>query len=323
MTSPSVNKRKVQQFGTAALLIVLALIGGRFAYGDESIAKAPSHLKYFGFALVDVGWDDPHDDSAKTDYVDEVAGFCNLADLLVVDPSTKVNLKLDRMSQHRMYAVLHLHELFFKSDGKVAPSGTNHALREDYRQRWDQFVKVNDLAAHADKVAAFYVGEEPTWNGISASDLRLACKYLKMTFPDTNVMIIEAYPAIADLQIPVEADWVGFDHYFLKSGPHDAQFQREFQLLKSKRTSDHQRILLIPDAHFIPKVHKHFKVKQSDLNKIARGYYQLACADEAIIGMLAYFWPSGFDDVTALGTREMKDVRQTWKAIGQRVTGQK
>ncbi len=33
------------------------------------------HIKYFGFASVDCGYDDPRDESQKKDYSDEVADF--------------------------------------------------------------------------------------------------------------------------------------------------------------------------------------------------------------------------------------------------------
>ena len=46
----------------------------------------PSEVRYFGFAVIDCGWDDPLDDEAKTNYVDEISGFANVGHAPILSP---------------------------------------------------------------------------------------------------------------------------------------------------------------------------------------------------------------------------------------------
>lgn len=299
---------------------------GTQAKAPESTNKNP-HLKYFGFTLIDVGWDDPTDKNNKTNYIDEVAPFSNIADMLIVSPTESIIPRLERFSKHKVKAVLHLHELFFQRAGNNAPSGAAFDLRKDYRQRWDKWVAINELKKTHSMIQALYIGEEPTWNGITFEELSAACDYIKSTLPktaDTAILVVEAFPAIKDLKVPKSVDWLGFDHYFIKSPATNQGFINELALLKSKRSSPHQKIVLVADAHFIPKVHSYFGVKETDMKGIATAYYQMACADTDVVALLAYFWPGGFDSPYAKGTRNLSpQVLNEYERIGREITNKK
>ena len=319
-----------------SLLVTLVIVAGfLFRRGPASLAeespkpqqvaasKPHGHLKYFGFALIDVGWDDPTDKEKKTNYLDEVAPFSNIADLLVVEPTDDIVDRLQAMAAREVKAILHLHEIFFylASQGGER-SGALYDLRDDYKKRWDTFVTTNELAKNHTMIQAFYVGEEPTWNGITFEELKSATDYIQATIPGVAVMVVEAYPALNDLQVPKSVDWIGFDHYFIKSPATNPGFAEELKLLDSKRSSPHQRLVLIPDAHFIPAIHGHFGVAETDLKDIATAYYEIASANPNVIALLAYFWPSGFDDPTAKGTRQLApEVRRHYEQIGREITG--
>ena len=62
-------------------------------------------------------------------------------------------------------------------------------------------------------IGAFYLADEPAWNGISAADLRQAADLVKATFPTTPLMLIEAAPALGALVVPRSVDLIGFDQY--------------------------------------------------------------------------------------------------------------
>lgn len=289
--------------------------------GTTSGDSEDSHLKYFGFALIDVGWDDPTDDSNRTNYLSEVADFCNIADILAVDPSDDLRERLIEFKKQQVAAIIHLSFLFFEPVGKPSPSGSALGLRQDFRKRWDDFVELNQLKEDSESVVAFYIGEEPTWNGISANELAAACDYIKKTVPEPNVMIVEAFPSLENLVVPKSVDWVGFDHYFISDVRNSRDFQNQLATIKKLRSTDSQKIVLVPDAHFIPEVHGHFKVKRDQLTTIARDYYEIAAKDESVVALMAYFWPSGFDATGALGTRKMDEVKKVYQEIGRRITG--
>src|SRR5665811_2246433 len=90
-------------------------------------------------------------------------------------------------------------------------------------------------------IQAFYMGEEPTWNGISYEDLKSATGYVDQQFPAIPIMLIEAYPILDRLQVPESVDWIGFDHYFVKDPNSDPDYQQEWNIIKSKLSSPHQR----------------------------------------------------------------------------------
>ena len=122
---------------------------------------SPSHIKYFGFTLIDTYWDDPTDNQPKTNYTDEVFGFSNIADILVVNASDNIVARMEEMNNLQMKSILHLSEIFFELVGTSSPSGAEYSLRSDYQSRWDKFINVNNLQVNQDFIQSFYIGEEP------------------------------------------------------------------------------------------------------------------------------------------------------------------
>lgn len=308
-------------FGRISLFVVL--ISCKKNENTEAYPEPSNpNLDYFGYALVDVGFDDPTDRETKTNYLDEVSSFTNIADILVVEPTDDIRSKLEVMNTQGVKAMIHLSELFFEFAGTTDSNSTsNYNLRSDYQTRWDQFVATNELTVYDSLIQAFYVGEEPFWNNITAEELTLACDYIKATVPDVKVMVIEAYFSLDDLVIPASVDWIGFDHYFLKDPQNDPDFMDEMALLESKMMN-HQQIVLVMDAHFIKLAHATSGIGKSDLDFIARSYYNIANSNTRVAAMIAYFWPSGFDSKDAIGARNLPaNVLNEHKRIGRAITG--
>lgn len=289
---------------------------------DEFFCDTMPPPQYFGFTLIDTYWDDPSDAETKTNYADEVHSFSNLADILVYDPAQDISSNLHVFDSLEMKAMLHLNEIFFEVVGTNAPSGTEYGLRADYQSRWDQFVQASDLENNADKIASFYIGEEPTWNGISASELQSACDYVDNQFPEIAISIVEAFPALNDLVIPASADWIGFDHYFVKNPVTDSAYQSELAIIQSKISSN-QLLLIVMDAHYIDWAHGNYGgIQLSEMDEVAWNYFELSYIQGNCVGMIAYFWPSGFDDPNAIGARAMPSyVQETYEEIGKSITG--
>ena len=240
---------------TKTFILLLSILIILFTSCEKDDPTVNNNLKYFGFTLIDVGWDDPLDAIIKTNYVDEVASFSNVADILVVNPADNIIARMQLMSNSQMKAILHLNDIFFDSVGAGGPSGTLYDLRPDYQTRWNDFVATNNLTANYSMVQAFYVGEEPTWSSISYLELKAATDYIKTTIPKVPILIIESYIIINSLRVPTTVDWVGFDHYFIKDPKNSSVFLNELSILKSKRSSQTQKIVLVLDDHFISYLH--------------------------------------------------------------------
>lgn len=305
------------------LSILLCLLAcGKENSSDLQVAAAP-HVQYFGFTLIDTFWDDPTDTEVKGNYADEVQGFCNLADILVVSPDDDIVQRTAVFTEYGMKAVLHLAPLFFEAVGSESPSGTDYDLRPDYVARWGGFVRVNRPVLDGNTIGAFYIGEEPTWNGISYEELKAVADLLESQFPGIPIMVIEASPALNDLKLPQTVDWVGFDHYFIKDPNTDPGFQEEWQTLRSKLSDTAQKLVVIMDCHYIAGAHGDYgNMVLDDMEAVALNYYRLAREDTDVIGILGYFWPNGFDRVGSIGARGMPEkVKDIYVRMGKAITG--
>ncbi len=282
-----------------------------------------AHIKFFGFTLIDTYYDDPTDKLSKTNYADEVHSFSNLADILVVNPDDDLTLRIRQLNDFEMKAVLHLNELFFELIDANSPSEANYNLRSDYVERWAEFMLLNEAKLNASSIGAFYVGEEPTWNGVSFAELDAACTLVKSAFPSVPIMVIEAYPSINDLQIPTSADWIGFDHYFIKKPSENVQFLSELAALKNKFSTNEQRLVFVMDAHYIPWAHGDYGgIVPTDLKAIAIDYFNMAISEPKTVAIIGYAWPSGFDAEDMLGARALDDATKAeYARIGKLITG--
>ncbi|MCG8577361.1 MAG: hypothetical protein MI810_20940 [Flavobacteriales bacterium] len=289
---------------------------------DPLPTKINPNLQYFGYTLIDVGWDDPTDKETKTNYLDEVHHFSNVADILVVEPSDNIIDRLKQMDQVNVQGIIHLNEMFFeqKSIGGDK-SGVIYGLRSDYQARWDEFVSTNNLTVNHPMINCFYIGEEPAWNGISEEDFTEVCDYVKATVPEVPILNVEAFAVIEEMYFPNSVDWVAFDHYFLQEPSTNNEYLKELNLLKTKKKNT-QKIFLIMDAHWIKNFHGSSGIGKNDMDFIARDYYKMANTDTSIIGILNYFWPSGFDFKSSIGSRHLpKHVLDEHKMIGRTITG--
>ncbi|MAT90566.1 MAG: hypothetical protein CMC35_07725 [Flavobacteriaceae bacterium] len=288
----------------------------------SSLEDANAQIEYFGFTIVDTFWDDPTDSEVKTNYADEIHNFSNIADILVVNPNDNIVQRTQTFADLDLKAILHLNELFFQLIDNNSPSESNYDLRTDYQERWNEFKTINQSILNTNYVGTFYIGEEPTWNGITFTELDAVAQLLQTEFPNIPTMIIEAYPSLNELQVPQTVDWVGFDRYFIENPNTNAEFQQDWNTLKSKLSNPNQKIMVILDSHYINWAHGDFgNIESTQMNIVADNYYELAKSDEKVIGILGYFWPNGFDIPKSIGARGMpQNVKIEYERIGREIT---
>jgi hypothetical protein len=305
---------------TLIFSILLLISCNKENQSDQTIDS--THIKYFGFTLIDTYWDDPTDSQIKTNYIDEVYEFSNIADILVVNPSDNIVARMTEMNNLQVKSVLHISEIFFELIGSSSPSGVEYGLRADYQIRWDEFININSLQVNQNLIQTFYIGEEPTWNGISFSDLKFATDYVKLTLPNIPIMIIEAYPAVDQLQIPNSVDWIGFDHYFIKNPKTDTDYLNELSTLKSKFSNNDQKLVIVMDTHFMSSFHQNIgRIELSEMDEVTNSYYELAKSEPKTIAIMGYFWPSGFDLPSSIGARNMsQNIKENYIRIGKEIT---
>lgn len=282
---------------------------------------APAHLRYYGMAVVDCLWDDPNDSQVKSNYLDEVADFSNVAQLCVFDFNDNIVGRTQAMNNLCVQPLLSIQSIFYELVDSLAPSGANHDLFPDFINRWNTFKAINASVLDTAHIASFYLVDEPVWNGISFAELDTVCALIKSDFPDIPISFVEAWPVIGQLQVPTTADWIGFDRYLVFDPQNDPAYQSDWQTLKSKLSSPHQRILMVSDAQWHP-LHGAFGLSADTIAHIVQNYYDLAVMDTLVIGIVGYIWPGGLDGQGHLGMRNLPAaVQAVHDSLGKAIAG--
>jgi len=265
---------------------------------------APPHLKYFGFALVDVLWDDPHDTSNITNYIAEVDSFSNIAQLGVYNYTDNIIARVNLMNAKCVKPFLSIQSICYYEVDTLAPSGHHFMLYPNFQARWNSFKTTNLSILDSSKIAAFYVADEPVWNGISFSELDTVCQMIKNDFPNIPIMFVEGYPVLSSLVIPTSVDWVGFDRYEIFDPTTSSIYLNDLDTLKSKRSTPNQKIFLIIDDQWLP-FYSVAGFSPDTIRFMVQNYYNLAASDTSVIGLIGYLWAGGLDDPGQLGVRDM------------------
>jgi hypothetical protein len=308
-------------FRRPGAVLLLAFHGLACAAPPVVPPGAPA-LRYFGYALVDCGVDDPNDDATTTNHVAEVAAFSNVAQMCVFQPGDDIRERLRLMSRHGVKALLSVQAIFFAGRRDATQgSGMKFELHPDHQARWSAFIKTNRLVQDHANIAAFYLVDEPVWNGVSAADLKQAADAVKASFPTVPIALIEAPAGLKTLEVPASVDWIGFDHYAIPRPDTDPVFQSELALLKSRRSHAAQKILLVMDAQWLP-FYGEAGYQPAYMATVATSYYTLAQADPDVIGIVGYLWPGGFDNPRQKGMRQLpRSVLEEHMRIGKLISG--
>jgi hypothetical protein len=281
-------------------------------------------LRWFGYAAIDAGWDDPLDQENKTCYLDEVEAFTNLAGMAVHAPEEVIEQRLTAMSRSAVRAALDVSALFYERvdpPHETTGSGTDLRLRGDHRERWRAFLDKNRLVDLAGSLACLYLADEPVWNGIAAGELAIQAELIKESLPTVPLLVIEAWPVIDRLVVPAQIDWIGFDRYGVPDPMNDADYRDQFRRLKARRSRPDQRIAVVFESRWLP-AYGRAGYPPDAMGAVAASYHRLAVSDPEVIALIGYLWPGGLDGKTQLGARQLPaEVLREHHRIGHAITG--
>lgn len=268
-------------------------------------------LEFFGYAGVSCGVDDPFDDSGKTDYADEVAGFTNANQLcLSGDPAEWPGQIAGAAALYD--PVIVVEALFDFGPAGAGPDGAAA------RGMWAQFVAALGESGVPPERLFFYLADEPKWRGIPADQVNRAGEIVHETYPGGRTMLIEAYDPAGPRRVPASVDFWGFDVYGVADPAKKAKFGA---FLFAARTTMHagQKIVLVMDANFTP-YHQKVGLTEAGMADVARAYYAFALAQPDVAGMLGYAWPGGIDNDQEKGARDLPpSVRAAHEEIGRAI----
>lgn len=288
----------------------------------QVISTSSQHLRHFGFALVDAGFDDPLDAEVKTNYSDEVASFSTMAHVAVVSPSDPLQARLGQLNGLGMKAVLDVSSLFFVViPDATTGSGSRLVLRADAYQRWQLFLFVNGTVVGTDTTAALYLADEPTWNGLPAADLQSVAGWVQASHPLVPSLVIEASAALDALVVPPEVDWLGFDRYGVLDPGSDPAYLADMATLRARLSSPQQRLVIVMETQWL-SIYGTLGVSPSDMGGVAYNTWFYAENQPDVVALIGYLWPGGFDAPDQLGARELPtSVQDIYQQIGDVIGG--
>lgn len=283
------------------LLLGVLLVLGCPAWADP----------FFGYVAVACGHDDPFDDSARTDYSAEVAGWTNANHLcLTGDPATWA----DRIAAAaRLWRpILSVEPAFdFLGAGPGGPVAT--AVWPIVRQA------VRDSGVAPSDVI-FYLVDEPTLRGIGLDRVETAARIIRADFPQSGVMMIEAYHG-ADLPMPPPSVTLwGFDAYTVPD-PLAEPLYTDYLARSRASLGPGQRIVLVLDGNHTP-VHANAGLSETDMADVALAYGRLAASIPDLGGMIGYTWAGGIDTLDEKGVRDLPPaVQAAHRVVAAQVLG--
>jgi hypothetical protein len=275
----------------------------------------------FGFAAVECGWDDPHDTSTKSTYGDETEGFTNMAHLCVFSEADDIRARVDGLRARGQQALVHIELVLFARVPGSSPRGNGErlVLRADADAAWAAFVAANGAALTPANIAALYVVDEPTWNGLTPADLTAALAIVDRTHGSLATVAIEGYPSLAQWQVPPALDLLGFDRFYTYDPRRDPDWQADLRTLRTLRTRADQRFWIIMDTQWLP-FYGDVGVTPAMMSDVAYHYLEVAAAEPDVVAIAGFLWPGGLDEPDQLGARDLPaSVQDAYHRIGRAI----
>ena len=281
---------------------------------------AVGNVRFFGFAAVDCGYDDPLDTSTITNYLDEVSGFTNTAHVCVASPTDDLHARLTRAAAAGVRGLLDINALVFHSvaGASSANPALRLALRSDAASRLASFFTLNATVLDAQHVLALYVADEPAWNGMTMADLQAGVDLVraKSTLP---IALVEAGAALGHLVVPAAVDLLGADRYDTADPEMDATWRADVTTLLALRSRPEQRLLLVMDTQW-RTYYGAAGIQPEGMAFVAQSTLRVAVQTPEVVGVLGYLWPGGFDLPDQKGARELPEsVQAVYRDIGHAV----
>ncbi len=260
-----------------------------------------------GFVAVVCGLDDPHDDEATRNYIDEVAGWTSLNHVCLDSPAESTRRLA--ATKGRFTALVHVEPVFFEG-------GRRLRWQEAADRLWPIYAEAIRAAG---VMPVFYLADEPQLRHLDPALLSRAARMIRNEFPAARIAVVEAYLPDQPLVIPPEIDLWGFNAYTLRNPGADPGYLAQLDRAEAA-LAPHQSLILVADAMFTP-IHARARLTPADMAEVALAYERLARARPRVTAMIGYTWTGGIDGPDELGLRDLPaPVRDTWRAIGLRLT---
>ncbi|WP_428548859.1 hypothetical protein [Profundibacter sp.] len=166
----------------------------------------------------------------------------------------------------------------------------------------------------------FYLADEPIHRHLPHADLEQAAQTLRTLYPETPIMVIEAYSPNGPAQIPRNIQYWGFNAYTVADPATEPRYTTYLNRAAAMLGPD-QALVMVMDTHHTP-FHTRAGLGENDMAAVARAYYAYAQNRGDIAALIGYTWAGGIDGDWEIGARNLPaSVLDKYREIGRAITG--
>lgn len=280
-----------------------------------ALCAAPvSAIELFGYVAVACGHDDPFDDSTITDYSAEVAGWTTANHVCLTGEPADWPAQI-RDADALFRPILSVEPAFAFDTG-----GPDSA---EAQMVWAAVVGAIALSGVDPARIIFYLVDEPQLRGIDRVRVERAAAIIRAAYPDSEVMLIEAFNMAGPPPVPPSVTLWGFDAYGVPDPLAEPLYMAYLNIAR-QHLDPGQRLVLVLDANHT-SWHTENGIAQAGMADVALAYERLAVRllereGPDLAGMIGYTWAGGIDNLEERGLRDLPpEVLQAHRAIAGRL----
>ncbi|MEK7608406.1 MAG: hypothetical protein AAB495_02410 [Patescibacteria group bacterium] len=281
-----------------------------FSGSGEFSTPIPERVKYFGWAG---GFD-------TSQYEIETLPMANIGTIGISDVRLNDSAWVAEMVKRNAKLIVSVHDVFYVRVRPATPEDPYPPfdLRSDYIATWQAAIAGKE-ATLAQLTAYFYVADEPNWNGISRSELAVACLDIKKAFPfvetltSFNHLITSGWFEGQD----VPTDAVAYHQYEVRDPRLSSLYQEKLTIVKQYSVG--KPLLLVPDSWYAIGRHDVAGLTREDMGQVGLNYRATCAEEESCVGLVGFIW---YTFAEGTGTRDLpQSVKFTYREIGSEITG--
>lgn len=184
---------------------------------------------------------------ARRDQIASVAHYTNLCMIAPGSLTENLGSALQAVADMGMKALVAL--------GPVVCNGKTGKRLADWSTRLDQWKAAQGNTIDG-RVEALYLPDEPYHNGWTGMQLKQVSARVKVLWPGTKQMLVEAYTAVRllgtlGMPIPPAVGYVGFDRYGTLRPDTDPFYNADYNALKSRLGSG-RKMVIVGESQWVP-----------------------------------------------------------------------
>ena len=266
--------------------------------------SSPGTVKYFGFAG---GCD-------VNSYLFETLPFSNTCTVGWSDPRLLDKKWRALLVANGVKLIVSVHGLLFAgpNDEPRAPFD----IRDDAQERWNNALTQMNAGLNEDTVLAWYIADEPIWNGITPDELAQATAIVKASFPRIPTLTSLNHVEVPLWNEPTATDWVAYHQYETADVRTDPMYQSNISHIKQLNPG--KPFIYVVDTWWASYRHGANGISEDDMWAVARNFYSLATSDPNAIGAVGFLWPTF---VEGTGARDLpRSAILEYRHMGAQVT---